>query len=513
MKQQTNMKILLKTKKLEISNQTKSNIAVINHQSTRASSTVLPKEDNSCGDDSAITLTCSNKMADTITIEEFENNIHPKNKLFNHFKPQLAISSFKLRTKEHQRKSSNTELEFKDDNDENDYPGRNVDTTDLKIPRTRNDPTKFSVIVENENKNTSTVKKLFKKKSKAKALDIGVRLALPDKIGVMCGLETPRPCSPDDNRTPYKDSDSMLNDIFQTSEKNLMVLNDQSRVFKSITFSSPFQKVEKRKKSQKSPVSNKNQAQETSLRTSELHPSKHQITIPFSTEFLIHARVCALLEGYDELLQKRAKAGKRWFSFGDLVGINRADLQNMYLRAIGQKPEIPQFVGEHANQPPPLPQGPLALQNFSTGNPFERNLSTLTISSESTSSYKRRGQKIGPKASKPHPATIKCLLECADDIVVEAYFTETIGYDTELIEGKEATSVQVAIFSSYRQRQFIVCFRGSMMQHAKPIKFKGGLNTDADGGKSIKYMPLHPQSNFLIVFIILILFVAISLLQ
>lgn len=499
------MKVLLKSKKLQISNQTKPNI-VINHQSRPSLSTVLSKE-KSCGDDSAITLTCSNKMADTITIEEFEYNIHPKKNFFNNFKPQLTVSSLKLRAKEHQRKSSNTEFEFKDDNDENDYPGRNVD-----IMISKNDPAKFSFIVENENKNASTVKKLFKKKTKAKNLDIGIRLALPDKIGVMCGLETPRPCSPD-SLTPYKDSDSMLNDIFRTSEKNLMVLNDQSRVFKSITFSSPFQKVEKRKKLQKSPVPRKNQAQETSLRTSELHPSIHQITIPSSTEVLIHARVCALLEGYDELLQKRAKAGKRWFSFGDLVGMSRTDLQNMYLSAIGQKPEIPQFVGENDYQPPPLPRDPLALKNFSTGNPFERNLSTLTISSESTSSYKKRGRKIGPKTSKPHPATIKCLLECADDIVVEGYFTETIGYDAELIEGKEASSVQVAIFSSYRQRQFIVCFRGSMVQHAKPIKFKGGLNTDADGGESIKYMPLHTKSIFLIVFIILILFVTKFLLK
>jgi hypothetical protein len=469
------MKVLsMKNKKLQISN-TKPNIAVIYHQSRASSSTILSNED-SCGGNSAITLTCSNKMTDMTNTEEFENNNLLKRKILNHFKSPLSVSSFKPRTKEHQRKSSKTQMEYNDDNDENDYPDRNVDPAYLTIPK--NDPTKFSFTLENENK--SHVKKLFKKKPKAN-MNIGLRLALPDKIGVMRGLETPRPCSPDNPKN--KDSDSMLNDIFRTPAKNLMVLNDQPSVFKSITFSSPFQKIEKRRNLKESPIPSKNQAQESSLRTSELHPSVHQTTIPSSTEFLIHARVCALLEGYDELLQKRAKAGKRWFSFGDLVGINRTDLQNMYLRAIGQKPEIPQFVGDHMHQPPPLPQDPLALQNFSTGNPFERNLSTLTISSESTNSYKKRGGKVGPKAMKPHPATIKCLLECADDIIVEGYFTETIGYDTELIDSKEATSVQVAIFSSYRQRQFIVCFRGSMMQHEKPIKFKGGLSTDADGGE------------------------------
>jgi hypothetical protein len=57
-------------------------------------------------------------------------------------------------------------------------------------------------------------------------------------------------------------------------------------------------------------------------------------------------------------------------------------------------------------------------------------------------------------------------------MVVEGYFNESIGHETDLIEGAEITNVQVAIFSSQRQRQFIVCYRGSMAQHAKPVKNK-----------------------------------------
>ena len=62
------------------------------------------------------------------------------------------------------------------------------------------------------------------------------------------------------------------------------------------------------------------------------------------------------MEGYDKLLETRAKAGKRWFSFGNLVGLSRKDLENMYLIAIGKTPAIPMYIGEEADNLPPLCQ-------------------------------------------------------------------------------------------------------------------------------------------------------------
>lgn len=298
-------------------------------------------------------------------------------------------------------------------------------------------------------------------------------------------------CSQDDERVS-------MSVLFQTPQKKLMVIPEQSRAFKHLSFPSPF-KISKKKIEQEGEVrvqsahanDDKDHGHNIILRTSELDPSVHQTKIPSAGELLIHARVCALLEGYDELLERRAKAGKRWFSFGDLVGLNRIELQNMYLNAIGKQPEIPLFIGDISDQPPPLPQNLNSTRIYSLGNPFDVHLieigsiSSFTISSESTDSLKNKGRKLcGPKANiKPHPSTIKSLLECADDMIVEGYFTETIGYDGDLIDGCENTNVQVAVFSSQRQRDFIVCFRGSKRQYSKPIKNKGVTETDSNGGE------------------------------
>ncbi len=198
------------------------------------------------------------------------------------------------------------------------------------------------------------------------------------------------------------------------------------------------------------------------------------------------------------LMESRAKAGKRWFSFGNLVGLSRSELENMYLSAIGKKPEIPLFVGEAAANPPPLPnQGHNPFAAPPLGNPFE-NLTTdgRSLSSFQSSSINSSESSTGMpnsrfpmarvkevKTAKPHPSTIKSLLECTDDLIVEGYFNETIGSESDLIEGAESTSVQVTVFSSQRQRQFIICYRGSMTQHTKPVRSKLQYKVDSNNCK------------------------------
>jgi len=319
-------------------------------------------------------------------------------------------------------------------------------------------------------------------------LSIGLRLAAKDKLDIMTGS------------TPIKGEDA--ND---TPSKKLIIVPEGNVLKKSLKLAtkSPFKRrstkyTQKSKQDPKKslfpdtapPDDNKN----ILLRTSEVEPSVHQTSIPEATDLLIHARVCALLEGYDKLLETRAKAGKRWFSFGHLVGVSRKDLENMYLIAIGQKPQIPMFIGEESeklHEPPPLPQARSSPFNTPRlGNPFENPVkdgqslksfpSAYSNDSKGTAvNYRKRSSAF--KAMKPHPSTIKSLLECTDDLIVEGYFNETIGSDNDLIEDIESTSVQVTVFSSQRQRQFIVCYCGTIGQHAKPSRSKATCKVDACG--------------------------------
>lgn len=335
------------------------------------------------------------------------------------------------------------------------------------------------------------MRNVFGKKEDPFDRDIKIKLALQEKIGEMYALET----LTSSNLTSKSCSIDQMNEVFQTPDKKIMTLSEQPSILKSMKFISPFKNREKQQHKVEDPDKAGVQSQNDKvlntllLRSSEFEPSVHQMKIPSANEFLLHARVCALLESYDELLEKRTKAGKRWFSYGELVGLDRNELQNMYLSAIGEKPEIPSIIGE--NQPPPLPHDPSTKATIGLGNPFEvkaneiGSLSSFTLSFESSSQgSKRHGRKCAYTKTKPHPATIKSLLECADDIIVEGYFTETIGNDMELMEGTDTSNVQVAIFSSYRQREYIVCFRGSMIQYTNITKAKGNnIKTDSSGGE------------------------------
>lgn len=305
---------------------------------------------------------------------------------------------------------------------------------------------------------------------RANAIDmnIGLRLAAKDKLDIMTG-----------NTTIKEDHDQI------PLSKKIMIVPDHNVFRKALSLSSksPFKKRYTGAKSNDSTGSKPSSdcvKQDIILRTSETDPSVHQTTIPSAFELLIHARICALFEGYDTLLETRAKAGKRWFSFGDLVGTSRQELESMYFSSIEQKPQSSfninneQAVEGFAHSPPP----PL-------GNPFENVLldckSTKSYSSLSSEDEQKqiniRRNPMRSRAMKPHPSTIRSLLECTDDLIVEGYFNETIA---SAVEDLESTSVQVSIFSSQQQRQFIVCYRGTIAQHAKPVRNKACYNVDSD---------------------------------
>ena len=112
---------------------------------------------------------------------------------------------------------------------------------------------------------------------------------------------------------------------FSTTQKKLMILPDKSssvlsrsissiqspfKIKKQRHVSDPLQSPSKKMLRKQRHVSN-TAPEEVILRSSELEPSVHQTTIPTANEVLIHARVCALMEGYDQLLEARAKAPSR----------------------------------------------------------------------------------------------------------------------------------------------------------------------------------------------------------
>lgn len=347
-----------------------------------------------------------------------------------------------------------------------------------------------------------------KEKENEVDLSIGLRLALPDKLDIMTGS------------TPIKEEQNK-----DTPSKKLMIVKESPLRFSKSPFKrrpavkasySDPKSTDKELPSAKDAADNEDNKETVLLRTSELEPSVHQVSIPEATDLLVHARICSLMEGYDKLLETRAKAGKRWFSFGNLVGLSRKDLENMYLIAIGKKPAIPMYIGDEAeNLPPPLPN--IVQNSFVAprlGNPFDElgndghSLTSFpsTYSGESggINSYNSkhpRARKNGnlTKEMKPHPSTIKSLLECSDDLVVEGYFNETIGNDNVLIEDIESTSVQVAVFSSQRCRQFIICYRGTIGQHCKPIRKRIPCKLDSNGVNDrfgCSYLPELEQKVF-----------------
>jgi len=142
---------------------------------------------------------------------------------------------------------------------------------------------------------------------------IGLRLALPDKVDVMRGLQAPSFHEHGIAESPYSKS------------KKLIIVPD---------YNIPSPLAHFRRVSLGTPSHLNLPADETEdevgeireeivIRTSEQEPSVHQLVIPSATDLLIHARICSLVEGYDHLLESRAKARKTWFDFSTLVGMNR----------------------------------------------------------------------------------------------------------------------------------------------------------------------------------------------
>jgi len=167
------------------------------------------------------------------------------------------------------------------------------------------------------------------------------------------------------------------------------------------------------------------------LRTSKLDPSVHQTRIPPAEQFLFHAKLCNVMEEYNQLIAHH-DSSFQLFDFNMLSGMSHEELSSLYRRIMGEK----------VDGPPATPRSP-------TKKKPKKVLGTTEPSVQENT---------------PNPGILKMLLDCSDDLMVEGRFCGGKWFDLDRPE--------VTVFSSYRHRQFIVCFRGSMRQQLKPASLK-----------------------------------------
>ena len=296
--------------------------------------------------DSGISLTCANVIDQpsntySVTSDDQNEPILKSNRVIRKImKSPLSLRSIRMRKKQQAHESRvDDETTSAENRDENECRDENVEATtsslnklnesfdmpveettmDQRVQCTPEKPKGRSKLVGKSNKkSTGKMKNIFQNKEKKKSvdMDIGIKLALPDKIGVMRGLEAPNSVPTDEGLHRHYTAN-----MFSTTPQ-------KKKIFKTIASMSLFKKNAGRKSKSinasysigsktSSSICNTSysmgrssssicQPNEIVLRTSELDPSVHQTTIPTANDVLIHARVCALFERYDRMLETRA---------------------------------------------------------------------------------------------------------------------------------------------------------------------------------------------------------------
>lgn len=184
---------------------------------------------------------------------------------------------------------------------------------------------------------------------------------------------------------------------------------------------------------------------EIKMRSSEQEPDPHQMNLPQINDVLFQARLCHLLESYRSVDMN--------FDFAGLIGMTR-DEMNSFLERGQTGPSPPMATSTQTTllatpKPPPL----------------------------KSKSFSGPRQQILMDAHKP---IISRFMSCSDDIVLEGFFHET---EAESDRKQRSPSfvdtskdkntmdrMEVAIFKSDYNRQFIVVCQGSAELQAKPIK-------------------------------------------
>lgn len=275
------------------------------------------------------------------------------------------------------------------------------------------------------------------------------------------------------------------------------------------------------------------------LRSCEINPTMHQVEIPSVDQFLMHAKICQVMESYDQFVEEK-KGTENVFNFADLSGLTRRELEALHFKAVSKSSKVQNktvpsapttdILSSPTTSAVPLKPSFMAASSDINGG-AEVNMidltesgsitSTVTSSSASTAqtttTNSGRGKSSGRSRRPPNPQILKQLLDCAEDLEVEGYFQANICEENDR-EQNEATQnksdshakskfyskglkdkndnsgnhvepegkqIQVSIFSSQKYRQFVVCYRGSLEEQRKPVR-KRSTNKRIRKDKGIK---------------------------
>jgi len=325
-------------------------------------------------------------------------------------------------------------------------------------------------------------KKLVMKEKESKKIhetptedNIGLKLALPFALDIMQGREPPpRPGS---------------------TKKKMHLKENENRDEESSNSSARKQSRESR-----NPETSKFiQEDEYTLRSCELEPSAHQMSIPSAEQFLMHARICGVVDSYANLMNVTRR---NIMSHGDATKLKREDMFDFKVLVGMSRMELEAIIlGKAVEKPPDLLSAPIDLLSISDSAdaaaggmmPIHISAGGGSMDSSISDAYSNHCSQRAVVQNAPHPSIVKSLLECGEDLIVEGFFRGQQQYTTSSAGRNVPTGhgVEAAVFSSQRHRQFIVCYRGCLEDQAKPVKNKNAKQVEKAGGVSLLH-PAHP---------------------
>jgi hypothetical protein len=325
---------------------------------------------------------------------------------------------------------------------------------------------------------------------------LGFRLTLPEARDIMTGKDSiPKPGSTSTSRstTPLRAPSGTV-----TSASPVMNMTPRPDPFGAL--SSPVTGYPQTK----AQAEKKKKDDLFVIRTSEREPYQHQVTISSASNLLFHAKLCHLMESYCELIANHNyKSSSDLFDFSTtLVGLSNDELVRMHIQlshdgsnGIGIRRGVSDPFAHHPYSPQLTDQhqitgstggstttgggGVYAPTSSSSSNTHNNNSNSININISSPTKKKKASVNRVTVAhtsavrNQPSPAFLVSLLNCAQDIVVEGRFVHGNHKTTASTSSTfDLSGVEVTVFSSQKHRQFVVCYRGTPEQQAKPASLK-----------------------------------------
>jgi hypothetical protein len=217
------------------------------------------------------------------------------------------------------------------------------------------------------------------------------------------------------------------------------------------------------------------------LRSSELEPYQHQVTVPPAQQLSFHAKLCQLMQDYCLMIQNHSSSFQM-FDFNVLAGKSHNELLNWHCEMVS-KEEREQDDSDAANNKKLKPEHKTKKGG---GGVFAMGMGSSSSSTKKKNKHKSKyvAHCSASTQNDPDPAFLKSLLDSCEDILVEGRLHVGATLATRRDDVFSMTGTEVTVFSSHRHRQFVVCFRGTPEQQEKPIS----LSYDKKHGKSCHAM-------------------------